>query len=148
MDNVSISLGTIIWICGAITALSAAIAVIKKATTSKITAVTSNVIKDSMTECSQKMQDKLTEMNEVLQDFIKESKESDELIKENMLANARYTINDAHTMYCDRGNIDEHTLYTLEEVYKSYKKLGGNTFIDKQMNELRSLEIRRLPYGY
>jgi len=143
MENISISLGDIVWICGAIVALSGAIVVVRKAIASKITAVTSDVIKESMTECSQKMQEKLTEMNDALQNFIKESRDSDELAKENMLANARYTINNAHALYCDRGNIDEHTLFTLEEVYKSYKKLGGNTFVDKQMDDLRDLELKK-----
>lgn len=143
MENISISLGAIVWICGAIVALSGAIVVVRKAVASRITSVTTEVIKASMAECSEKMQDKLAEMNAALQDFIKESRDSDELAKENMLANARYTINNAHALYCDRGNIDEHTLFTLEEVYKSYKKLGGNTFVDKQMEELRALELKK-----
>ena len=37
--------------------------------------------------------------------------------------------------------IGAHSLFVVEELYTAYKELGGNSFIDRQMEDIRSLEV-------
>lgn len=41
-----------------------------------------------------------------------------------------------------KGFIGAHTLFVMEELYNSYKELGGNSFIDRQMEDIRELEVK------
>ena len=47
----------------------------------------------------------------------------------------------AHDYFCGRGCIGKYSLSTLEELFIMYKQLGGNSFIENLMIEIRKLEI-------
>lgn len=48
-----------------------------------------------------------------------------------------------HHFYCyEQKEIDVYTLDVMERMYKRYKDEGGNTYVDKLMEEVRALPIQ------
>ncbi|GHU95035.1 hypothetical protein FACS1894208_07150 [Clostridia bacterium] len=80
---------------------------------------------------------------------IKQLKEGQTAIKEELRVNSyatkkqiKYTLTRLHRETTTRGYISRYELECAEDLYTEYKRLGGNSFIDKVMNEMRSLPIR------
>lgn len=48
----------------------------------------------------------------------------------------------AHDYFCGKGSIGKYSLATIEELYQVYKDLGGNSFVESLMHEIRELEIK------
>lgn len=47
----------------------------------------------------------------------------------------------AHDYFTKKGSIGKHSLSTIENLYKIYKLLKGNGFIEELMNDLHELDI-------
>ena len=48
----------------------------------------------------------------------------------------------AHDYFCGKGSIGKYSLSTLEELFEMYKQLGGNSFVESLMHEIRELDIK------
>lgn len=56
----------------------------------------------------------------------------------------RAWITDKYHYFIQLGHIDDFTLDCLERRFKSYKREGGNTYVDGMMEELRRLPRKNL----
>jgi hypothetical protein len=54
----------------------------------------------------------------------------------------KYTLTRLHRECVERGYITRYELECAEEMYSEYKNLGGNSFVDTIMIDLRGLQIR------
>ena len=68
-----------------------------------------------------------------------------DLITERMQENSRNFIIDKHHYFVfEMGAIDEFSLQSLEREFTYYKRAGGNSFIEKLMDDIRQLPILSL----
>lgn len=132
----------ILYICTVITSISAAATIIVKISKKAIKKVTEETIKTTMNECQEKLDKRIEELHAKLESFIQNQRQADERVRKSLLANTRDRINQAHDYYMKKGYIGAHSLFIIEELYVSYKELGGNSFIDRQMEDIRELEVK------
>jgi len=83
---------------------------------------------------------KIDILSQKIETNLQESSESNKKVEKYLLSSARERINQAHEYYMEKGKINTHTLYALEDMYCNYKGFNGNSFTDKQMDELRNLD--------
>lgn len=88
---------------------------------------------------TQSLQQSIDELSAQFKDYVTLATERDELQVAGLQANARDRITEAHTFYMLQGWIDEHTLYSLEEIAQIYFKTNGNHFTLSHMEDLRNL---------
>ena len=76
-------------------------------------------------------------------------KKGQEFIKEELRTNSyatkkqiKYTLTRLHREAVTRGYITRYELECAEDLYTEYKRLGGNSFIDTVMREMRELDIK------
>lgn len=141
-----ISVDVILYICGAITAIAAASAIVSKRFKKSVVDATKESIHEEMQKYQKEVDVKIEKLNQQLQEFIKLQTDSNEQTRKSLLASTRDRINQAHNYHINNECIGDHSLFVLEELYTSYKQLGGNSFIDQQMEELRELEVRSGDY--
>lgn len=142
MENFTIDIGLIASICGAIGSIAAAVGIISKFLKKTLT----KQIKESMEEshaqyvaCTNK---ELTELKQSIENYINSQNEQNEQVRKCLLSSTRDRINQAHDYYMRKNFIGSHSLFVVEELYTSYKQLGGNSFVDRQMEDIRDLEVR------
>ena len=70
-----------------------------------------------------------------------ESRENDGQLKRSAMHNAKDRLNQGHRYFMRLGKIDEESLQSLLAVWDSYKELGGNSFIDREIKDIQSLPI-------
>lgn len=142
----------LIQICSIIASVSAAVGIIWKIAKKAIVEGAKDSIESSVSKSAKLQEDRLqaletkldTQMqnlDEKLDAFISSQVTSNEVTKQALLSTTRDRINEAHTLYMSKGFIGSHSLFVIEELYKSYKILGGNTFVDRQMEDIRGLKI-------
>jgi len=123
--------------------VSGAIAVLWKILSKNIKEQSTDLIDKSVKEMTKKFSKDLDEIKEKLDEQIKKNLEVSERVDNALLAVARDRINSAYEYYMRHGCIDRHTMFTLEEVYKSCIALDKNEvenqFVLSQMQELREL---------
>jgi len=131
-----------------ITTFGSAILIIGGATTyivnvvkKTITKVSKEAIDNAFENFSKDFTEKINLLSNQLELHLKEGAESNKKIEHCLLTSARERINQAHEHYLAAGKISTHTLYALEDMYCSYKALNGNSFTDKQMEDLRELQV-------
>ena len=61
-------------------------------------------------------------------------------IRQAQCAMLRDRIVEAHDHYSRRGEVGTYALSALNELYRLYKQLGGNGFVDELMTEINHLE--------
>ena len=139
----------LITVCSLITSVAAASAVITKVVTKTVKKISSETIKEELSNSHQvteesfdKLNSEIKSLNEKLTEFTQEQKGTNEQLKQTLLANTRDRINQAHDYYCRKKYIGAHSLFVIEELYSSYTSLGGNSFITRQMEDIRALEVR------
>jgi len=95
-----------------------------------------------------KKHDKLDRELEEALELIKTLQAGQNSIKEELRNNSyatkkqiKYTLTRLHRETSQRGNISRYELECAEDLYTEYKRLNGNSFIDKVMVELRGLPI-------
>lgn len=69
------------------------------------------------------------------------SHENDEKLKSAIMRVARDRINQAYRYFTSLGEIDEHSKEALMGLYETYHDMGGNTFIDDEMEVIRRLPV-------
>lgn len=77
-----------------------------------------------------------------LQDYIDKQDDINDQMTSALLASTRNAINQAHDLYMKKQFIGSHSLFVITELYAAYKKLGGNSFVSQQMQDIKSLEVR------
>lgn len=136
-----INLDIILYICGAIVSIATTAGIISKYFTKIIKKNIKESIDESMKTCQSETDKKIAELKDVLETHIENSNGSNDLIKDVLLSLTRDRINRAHSYYMSKEEIGTYTLSTLEDLYSSYLKLGGNSFIHKEMEDLRGLKV-------
>lgn len=136
-------------ICGLIVSVASASAIVAKIVTKAIKKVSAETIKEELSgkqastdESLKSLTEDIRSLSNQLSEFCSNQKDVNEQLKQSLLASTRDRINQAHDFYCKRKFIGTHTMFVLEELYASYKSLGGNSFITRQMEDLRELEVR------
>ena len=77
-----------------------------------------------------------------LQDYIDKQDDINDQMTSALLASTRNAINQAHDLYMKKQFIGSHSLFVITELYAAYKKLGGNSFVAQQMQDIKNLEVR------
>lgn len=137
-----IDVGKIVYICGVITSIAAAVTVIIGVLKKAIKKVTEDTIKTEVSSLKESFDEQLKALNEKLLEYRAVQDNTDEVIKKALLSTTRDRINQVHDIYMEKQYIGAHSLFVIEELYTSYKALGGNSFIDRQMEDIRGLEVR------
>lgn len=83
----------------------------------------------------------MKEMNASFKADLTEVKNNVYSINERLLETIRSSIIDKHHKYMEKGQITDFALQSLERQYNYYKTAGGNSFIDRLMNDIRTLPI-------
>lgn len=100
-------------------------------------------LSDKVSEISDKLceiENTMQSMNECFEDRIKENNSAIQMLREQVQQSAKAYIMERHHHFCYTvGAIDDHSLQMLEIRFAYYKSQGGNSFIDRQMEELRAL---------
>lgn len=78
----------------------------------------------------------VSEQMKVLQESMDDARS---IQKDNIQANGKFIINEAHKTCLKQGWIDRFTLASLEDIYKIYSDVGGNHFAADHMDDLRKL---------
>lgn len=137
-----LDLDIIIYICSTIITICTAGGLVLKALKKSFRKSTEEVIKSEFSAYQSNIDEKLIEMNRKIEKFVSSQDFSNEQLKKAMLASTRDRINQAHDYYTRKRFIGAHSLFVVEELYTSYKQLGGNSFVDRQMEDIRELEVR------
>lgn len=138
----NMDLTVIVTSCAAITTVSAASAVVYKIFSKSIKKIAGETIKEEVDRVFGLYDTQLSEINKKLNDLRDELDRSTGQTREAFLSLIRERINQIHQEYVPKGWIGAHTLFIVEELYKMYKALGGNSFIDRHMEDIRALEVR------
>lgn len=77
-----------------------------------------------------------------LQDYIDKQDDINDQMTSALLASTRNVINQAHDFYMKKQFIGSHSLFVITELYAAYKKLGGNSFVAQQMQDIKGLEVK------
>ena len=163
MDHV-IDLDIVIYICTLIASISGASIVIGKSIKKSVSSAAKEIIderlkksdeehKKSIDEMEDRMNKKInalqnsvdTQISEIRTQLDKLTKSQNDVnnkMKSALLASTRDRINQAHDYYMRKDFIGAHSLYIIEQLYESYKELGGNSFISDQMKDIHGLEVR------
>lgn len=137
----SIDLDLIIYLSGAVAAIAAAVGIISKVVTRTIKKVSSAEIKKAMGECHDSVAEDISSLSKRLDEYIENSNQNDEVLKEALMNITRDRINQAHISYMRKKTIGSYSLATLDKLYESYKKLGGNSFIEREMDDIHRLKV-------
>ena len=163
MDHV-IDLDIVIYICTLIASISGAAIIIGKVINKSVSSAAKEIIDERLKKSDEEhkksiddMEDRMNKKISALQDSVDTQiseirKQLDDLtrsqndvnskMKSALLASTRDRINQAHDYYMRKDFIGTHSLYIIEQLYESYKELGGNSFIKDQMKDIHSLEVR------
>lgn len=136
-----IQLDVVLYICGIITSVAAATTIISKTLKNAITKATQKTIKEEIAGLQESFSNQLEELNKKLREYQDLNDVSDKQVRKALLGLIRDRINQAHDIYVEKEFIGAHSLFVIEELYSSYKSLGGNSFIDHQMEDIRSLQV-------
>lgn len=163
MDHV-IDLDVVIYVCTLIASISGAAIVIGKVIKKSVSSAAKEIIderlkksdeehKKSINDMEDRMNKKIsalqnsvdTQISEIrkqLDDLTRSQNDVNTKMKSALLASTRDRINQAHDYYMRKDFIGTHSLYIIEQLYESYKELGGNSFISDQMKDIHGLEVR------
>lgn len=138
----TVNLSIVIAICGGISTVAGACAIIYRLISKSIKNIAGEVIKDEMTKNCALRDSQLFEIDKSIRELRKIVESNSAQTNQALLSLIRERINQIHQEYFHKKWIGAHTLFVVEELYTMYKLLGGNSFIDKQMKDIRSLEVR------
>ena len=120
-------------------ALTIVLAFFKKIAINTIKKTTEQSIEEALVVSTKVHDEQMQDMLRQLNDHMQDNNSCHSRIERSLLANSRDRINQAYDFYSKCNSISAHAMFTLEEVYKCYKDMHGNNFIDGQMERLRSL---------
>ena len=142
MENFTIDLNSILYICGAIASIAAAVGIVSKLLKKTLIKQIKETMEQSHNQYVSCANKELIELKRSIESYIADQNEQNEQVKRCLLSSTRDRINQAHDYYVEKGFIGAHSLFVVEELYCSYKELGGNSFVDRQMEDIRDLEVR------
>ena len=128
----------LLYAAGALLTISAAGAVLCKWIKKAISAA----IHEDMEISQNKMNKEMAVLKDHLTEYTEKQNETNDQMKSALLASTRDRINQAHDYYTKKKFIGAHSLFIVEELFAAYQKLGGNSFIIRQMDDIRELEVR------
>lgn len=137
-----IDMELIIYICTTIITISSALAIVVKCINKVLNKTVSESIENYLKNNPSLTKESLDELNTIVKDYISKQHTINENIQQGLLAVIRSQINSAHDKYMKLEYIGAHTLYVIEQLYDSYESLGGNSFTKKQIEDLRTLDVR------
>ena len=132
----------VIYICSTLITVCTAGGIILKGLKKSFKNHVNEVLGEELRKCKSEIEGQIVSMNTKVVEFIDHQEDYNEKVKLALLASTRDRINQAHDYYMRKKFIGAHSLFIVEELYTSYKKLGGNSFIDHQMEDIRELEVR------
>lgn len=138
----NVDLTVLIAICSGIITISGASAVVYRLASKSIKKIAEEVIRDEMHKNCTLRDSQLFEIDKQLRELKKLFESNTTQTNQALLSLIRERINQIHQEYFLQGWIGAHTLFVVEELYTMYKVLGGNSFIDRQMKDIRSLEVK------
>lgn len=133
------TLETVLWVAGAIITISTAIGIITKYLKSQISKIATEVSKEIDGKTLSEVQKDLKDITDKLRELANNTSNYHSNTDKMLTCIARDRINQAHTFYMAQGSIDNHSMFTLEDLYKSYTDLGGNGQVHTQIEALRDL---------
>ena len=136
-----INMDIILYICSAIVSIAGAAAILSKILKKTIERTTKDSISKFMRESQQKLDSQIEEIKDSLSEYMRINNDANEIVKSSLLSITRDRINQAHTLHMQNKFIGTYSMSVLEDLFASYQKLGGNSFIFKEMQDLRSLEV-------
>jgi len=137
----TVDLDNVLYIMGFIITLSAVVGIVIKVVSNVIKKVTAETISGQIDQFTKIFNNQLSELSTSLVTHIGNDGDNTQIIKDCLLFMTRDKLNTAHQFYMAKGSIDNNSLCVLEDIYTSYKTLGGNSFIDSIMVDLRNLKI-------
>lgn len=138
----SVDLDIVVYICTAIGSIAAAAGIVVKMFKKTIKNTVRETLSDSMEDYSKNLDRRIESLNDIVNTFITSQDHYNTKVQQALLCTTRDRINQAHDYYTRRNWIGSHSLFVVEELYASYKDLGGNSFVDRQMEDIRNLEVR------
>lgn len=90
----------------------------------------------------QLLNNEMKSLQSQLQDYIDKQDDINDQMTSALLASTRNAINQAHDFYMKKQFIGSHSLFVITELYAAYKKLGGNSFVSQQMQDIKGLEVK------
>lgn len=84
----------------------------------------------------------MSDFNKAFREDLDDVKKNLFSINERLLENIRGDIIDKHHRYVRSGEISDFALQSLERQYNYYKSAGGNSFVDRLMEDVRELPIK------
>lgn len=135
------SLETLLYLCGAIVTIASAAGVISKVVKKSFEKSLKQSVNEYYKVYSASFDSKLEELSKEIHEYIQSQNSSNTQVLKALLASTRDRINQAHDYYTKLGYIGAHSLFVVEELYTSYKELGGNSFVDRQMEDIRDLKV-------
>lgn len=135
----TINLDIILYICGFIATVTTATAIISKVVKKAVTSMSKDVFESMLKDQNKEINTKISKLTDTLEEHINCSKDNDRIVRDSLLSIIRDRIYQSHIKYTNANCIGAHTMFILDEMYKSYKSLGGNSFIDDLMLELKDL---------
>lgn len=151
LDDINAIYVVVAALLGSISSLIGAITTIKSFLSKTISGLVSDTVDEKISVAKDETEEKLDakidkvqssidSLSKDMNSFIEEVRKAQDLDRESIQAQARNIINEAHTTYYkNNGWIDEHTLYTLDQVANIYFKTGGNHFTEDQMKDIKNL---------
>ena len=147
MGNITINLTTVLWVAGAIATLAATGSLLHKLFKRIAKYLTKDSVDEAVNTETQEIKEVIdgisVTLNEVqvsLNDFIEKSENDFSDVKKILRDQIRERIIHIHNECIKNDRITEQQLFTVEELYSDYHdKLGGNSFVDTLMEDLREL---------
>lgn len=140
-ESVTIQIEIIAYIASVIVGISAAAAIIHKLVKRMIVSTTKEAISTAVTEAGSNLHGEIKSLRNSLEEYVAKNTADNELMKQSLLAIARDRISKAHSQCMRDGYISKYLLLALEELYATYAKLGGNSFVSREMQDLRQLPL-------
>lgn len=137
----TIDLDFILYLCGAIASISAAVAVAAKFLKRALNKIISEEIRGFSDNYERQLDAKLSSIRKDLDEYKKSDRKDAETIRTALMSLTRERINEAHVYCMSKGYLGSHTRFVIDELYNSYKVLGGNSFVDAQISDIRSLPV-------
>ena len=85
------------------------------------------------------VENKIDKMNQSINNRFDAIEESIDTLKQSDMHDIKSWIVEKHHILMENGWVDDFTMDTLEKRFLDYVKEGGNTYVEKLMNEIRAL---------
>ena len=148
MGTITINTNILLWVAGAIITLSTAGGVIYKVAKKIAKNLTKETIDEEIDNEVQEMGAVIDDINKTLNEvqaslnaYIEKSNKDMADIKKTLRDQIRERIMHIHNECIKNGEISQHQLFMVEELYSDYHDiLNGNSFVDGLMEDLRELK--------